>query len=188
MAESMVPEAILDPTMKKIVPISPITIGATVDPAGYSADAYIYELTQKQNLKDAQAHDAADKIPENETPEEKKKREGAARHKSKHAKPKVNLRKSKVINGINTKIKAEIPRTSNIDFIMGKKTKNNVVMQGIDLNRIKKTFGSPLTAIKIMGSENKKNIVGIDINRTKKCIQVPKINLNMIRKRKIKVK
>ena len=182
----MVPETIADPTMKKIVPVSSIGIGASVNPLDYNADSYIYEMQAKQDVKEAQARDASTSIPADESPEDKRKREGTARHKSKHTRPKMNLKKSKVINGINTKIKAEIPRTSTIDFIMGKKTNNKVVMSGIDLNKIKKSFGSPTNAIDIIGNKNKKVIVGVDINRMKAAIKWPKINIQ--KKRKIKVK
>ena len=186
MVESIVPETIADPTMKKIVPIAPIGIGASVDPLGYNADSYVYDLQSRQDIKEAQARDVATAIPVNESPEDKRKREGTARHKSRQTKPKMNLKKSKVIKGINTKIKAEIPRTSTIDFIMGKKTNNKVVMSGIDLNKINKSFGSPTNAIDIVGVKNKKVVVGIDVNRMKAAIKWPKVSIQ--KKRRIKVK
>jgi len=175
MGESIVPETILDPTMKKFTSIAPLGIGAVVDPAGYSADAYIFDQQRIQDVKDAQSKSTVSSVPTNETPEEKRKREGVARHKSHRTNPKLNLQKSKVINGINTKVKAEIPRTSNIDFIMGKKMNNSVVMQGVDVSKIKKSFGSPINAMNIVGMKNKKVVMGVDVNRMKSAIKCHKI-------------
>lgn len=186
MVELIVPETIADPTMKKIVPIAPLGIGASVDPLGYSADSYVYDLQSRQDIKEAQARDVPAPIPVNESPEDKRKREGTARHKSKHTKPKMNLKKSKVIKGINTKIISEVPRNSTMNFIMGKKMNNKVVMSGIDLNKINKSFGSPSNAIDIVGNKNKKVAIGVDVNRMKSAIKWPKVSIQ--KKRKIKVK
>lgn len=113
--------------------------GANVDPLNYNAQlaSVYYDDLAKQKLK----------------------KEEVTTRKSKRAKPKMNIKsKSKVINGINTKIKPLIPRSSKptFDFILGKKEKNNTIIMGMDLNKINDSFKTPKISMKVVGIKKRK--------------------------------
>jgi hypothetical protein len=131
--------------------------------------------------------------------EEKKKRDleekaaTAYRHRKHLRLPKVNLKKKKsidkkVIRGLNTKIKPEIPGINIRELgIIHTKSKNDNVVAKVDINKINEVFKTPSIVMDVMGTKNK-SIMGIGLNKINKSVKVAaKFNINVLgKKRKIK--